>query len=272
MVDYLNDIYSDDHEAAYDILLLLGTIKGSCSPAKQHLFIERLIACMDSNIPFHLRHAALRAAHSAREEIASIDTIDDARLREMVLTNLSPAIMSVVCLHPSPMPANDGSDRFFDYHRDLCYLEIIFALARNSIWHPHLSQDRHIDRCISMIPKYCNSEYYSQHAFYIAGILLQIAPEQSSDTSLDSVTEQQWWDTHDLELLVFVERTKKYMQIASISDLQNLIGKVDDVLDNMEPEMELNMQDLEEEGAVTIAVKKLRNTARNMLESLVNNC
>ncbi|KAG2056253.1 hypothetical protein BDR06DRAFT_298612 [Suillus hirtellus] len=286
MVDYLNDIYSDDHEAAYDILLLLGTIRGSCSPAKQHLFIERLIACMDSNIPFHLRHAALRAAHSAREEIASIDVIDDARLREMVLTNLSPAIMSVVCLHPSPMPANDGSDRFFDYHRDLCYLEIIFALARNSIWHPHLSQDRHIDRCISMIPKYCNSEYYSQHAFYIAGILLQIAPEQSSDTSLYSVTEQQWWDvmrcawyylpytirrTHDLELLVFVERTKKYMQIASKSDLENLIGKVDDVLDSMEPETELNMQDLEEGGPVTIAVKKLRNTARNMLESLVNN-
>ncbi|KAG2091648.1 uncharacterized protein F5147DRAFT_723278 [Suillus discolor] len=214
---------------------------------------------MDSNIPFHLRHAALRAAHSAREEIASIDVIDDARLREMVLTNLSPAIMSVVCLHPSPMPANDGSDP-------------LFRLS------PRL--DRHIDRCISMIPKYCNSEYYSQHAFYIAGILLQIAPEQSSDTSLDSVTEQQWWDVmrcawyylpytirraHDPEILVFVERTKKYMQIASKSDIENLIGKVDDVLDSMEPEMGLNMQDLEEGGAVTIAVKKLRDTARNML-------
>ncbi|KAG2091859.1 uncharacterized protein F5147DRAFT_723141, partial [Suillus discolor] len=190
---------------------------------------------MDSNIPFHLRHAALRAAHSAREEIASIDAIDDARLRAIVLTNLSPAIMSVVCLHPSPTPANDGPDRFFDYHRDLCYLEIIFALARNPIWHPRLSEDRHIDRCISMIPKCCNSEDYSQHAFCIAGILLRIAPGQTSHKSLDSVTEQQWWDvmrcawyylpyiireTRDSELLVFVERTKKYMQIASKSSLE----------------------------------------------------
>ncbi|KAG1820663.1 hypothetical protein EV424DRAFT_1347163 [Suillus variegatus] len=234
MVDYLNDIYSDDHEAAYDILLLLGSIRGSYNPAKHHMFIENLIACMDSNIPFHLRHAALRAAHSAREEIASIDAIDDARLRTIVLTNLSPAII--------------------------------------------------------MIPKYCNSEYYSQHAFCIAGILLRIAPEQTSDTSLDSVTEQQWWDmmrcvwyylpyiireTRDSKLLVFVDRTKKYMQIASKSSLeiQNLIGKVDDVLKSMEPEIPpevgLNMQGLEQAEGFTIAVKDLRTVASNMLDSVV---
>ncbi|KAG1869133.1 hypothetical protein C8R48DRAFT_760781 [Suillus tomentosus] len=35
-------------------------------------------------------------------------------------------------------PANDGPDCFFDYHRDLCYLELIFALASDSNWNPHL--------------------------------------------------------------------------------------------------------------------------------------
>ncbi|KAG2036035.1 hypothetical protein BDR03DRAFT_961126 [Suillus americanus] len=167
----------------------------SCSPAKQHMFIERLVACMGSTMPPHLRHAALRAAHSARQDMTSIDAMDD-RLRDIVLTKLSPAILSVLCLHPSTTPANNGPDRFFYEYRDSCYLELICVLARNSDWRPHLSEDRHIDLCISMIPEYCKSESYNRHAFYIAGILLRIAPEQTSDTLplLGSVTEQQWWD------------------------------------------------------------------------------
>ncbi|KAG1902293.1 uncharacterized protein F5891DRAFT_1023297, partial [Suillus fuscotomentosus] len=237
MVDYLDFIYSDDHESAYDILLLLGSVGVCCRPAKQHLFIERLIACMDSNMPLHLRHAALRAAHNAREQIASMDAIDDSTLRDMILTKLSPAILSVLCPHPGTTPANDDPNLFFDHYRDLCYLELVYALARNSDWHPHLFGDRHIDRCIGMIPQYCNASYYG-HPFFVAGILLQITPEQTSVTSLDSVTEQQWWDvtrsawgysvhTDDTRylklLLVLVDGTKKYMQIASKSDLEQLI-------------------------------------------------
>ncbi|KIK44210.1 hypothetical protein CY34DRAFT_11222 [Suillus luteus UH-Slu-Lm8-n1] len=299
LVDYFDFIYSDDHEAAYDILLLLGSMGVCCSPAKQHLFIERLVACMDSNMPPHLRHAALRATHSAREGIASINATDDA-LRDMVLTKLSPAIMSVVCPHPGTTPANDGPDTSFDYSRDLCYLELVCALARNSDWHLHLSGDRHIDRCISMIPKYCIPASYGEHAFYIAGILLQIVPEQTSDTSLDSVTEQQWWDvvrsawgyipydiynTCGFELLfVLVDGTKKYMYIASKTDLEQLIGSVDDLLEIVEQkiqtkrrwqemglemglEMGPEMEGLEQGEGVAIAMKELRTVASNMLES-----
>ncbi|KAG2118654.1 uncharacterized protein F5147DRAFT_757156 [Suillus discolor] len=98
LVDYIGFIYSFDHEAAYDILLLLGSMGVCCSPAKRHLFIKRLIACMDSNMPLPLRHAALRAAHSAREQIASIDDIDDPTLRDIVLTELSPAILTQMML------------------------------------------------------------------------------------------------------------------------------------------------------------------------------
>jgi len=306
LVDYLDYIHSDDHEAAYDILLLLGGMGVHCSPVKQHLFVERLVACMDSPMPPHLRDAALRAAHSAREEMASIDAMDD-RLRDMVLTKLSPAILSVVCPHPGTS-ANDDSDRLFDYNRDLCYLELVLVLTRNSDWHPPLSEDRHIDRCISMIPGYCNSESPTEHAVYIAGIFLRITPEHQSVTLLDSVTEQQWWEvmrsawiqlpydilnTRDFELLpVLVDGTKKYMQIASKSDLEKLIGRVDRFLEILEgdmqrkrqlqemrlrmgPEMRLEMrlemqpemQSLEQTEGIVIAVKELRTAASNMLES-----
>ncbi|KAG1723954.1 hypothetical protein EDB19DRAFT_338789 [Suillus lakei] len=292
LVDYLDYIDPDDHEAAYDILLLLGSMGVSCSPAKQHLFVERLLAYMDSTMPDSLRHAALRAAHSAREEIASFDAIDDARLRDMILTKLSPTILSVLCPRPSPTPVNDIPNNIFDYYgRNLCYLELVCSLARNSNWHPHLYGDHYIDRCISM-----SAEYYklpSEHAFHIAGILLRIASQQTSVTSLDSVTEQQWWDmmrgawnghpyniynTRCFELfLVLVEGTKKYMRIASQSDLEQLIGNVDHVLERLEKEMRWQemrlemrpeMQGLEEGAGTAIAVKELRTAASNMLESL----
>ncbi|KAG1818368.1 hypothetical protein EV424DRAFT_968036 [Suillus variegatus] len=293
--DYLDYIYFDD-EAVYDILLLLGSMGVCCSPSKQHLFIERLIAYMDSNMPLHLRHVALRAAHSAREQIASIDITDDTTIRDIVLTKLSPAILSAVCPHPGTTPASDDPDRLVDYHRDLCYVELVCALARNFNWHPHLFSDRHVDRCISIIPKYCNSESPTQHAFYIAGILLQITPKQTSLTSLDSVTEQQWWDVmrsawnkppYNIDdaryfdpLLVLVDGTKKYMQIASKSDLKLLIRSVDEFLESLEPKMQLQkmglalrlevgseMRGLEQGEGIIVAVKELRAVASNMLES-----
>ncbi|KAG2030576.1 hypothetical protein BDR03DRAFT_974375 [Suillus americanus] len=126
-VDYLDYIYSDHHEAAYVILLLLGSMGVRCSLAKQHLFIERLVGCMDSTMPPHLRHAVLRAAHSAREEMALIDAIDDARLRDIVLTKLSPAILSVVRPPPGATP-DDYPDPTTSYPRNLCYVELVFAL------------------------------------------------------------------------------------------------------------------------------------------------
>ncbi|KAG1859562.1 hypothetical protein DFJ58DRAFT_840139 [Suillus subalutaceus] len=155
LVDYLDYIYSDDQEAAYDILLILGTT-----------------------------------------------------------------------------PANDEPDPMIDYHRDLCYLELVFALAKNSDWHPHLSGDRHVDRFI----------------------------------------------------LVLVGGTKKYMQTPLKSDLEQLIGNVDHVLERLEqdmqwkrelqetrlemvPEMGLEMQGLELVERITIAVKELRTAASNKLES-----
>ncbi|KAG1751013.1 hypothetical protein EDD22DRAFT_251856 [Suillus occidentalis] len=273
LVDYLDCIDSYEEEAIFDILLTLDVMKVRCSPAKQHLFIKNLIVCMDSGMPHSIRHIALRLAHSAREEIASIDTMD-VELRDMVLTEFSPAILTAVCPQPGATLANDDLGHSLRYERDLCYLELIFALSRNSNWHPHLFEDHHVDWCISMIEKY---KSYTSHTFYLTRIFLQIAPEQLSVTSLDSITEQQWWsmtwmawsyafymynDTHYVEFLpVLVEATKRYMQIAVEHELEELIRFVDCVL---------GRRDSEQGEDVAVAVKELRTVASDMLEKLVN--
>ncbi|KAG2051056.1 hypothetical protein BDR06DRAFT_959552 [Suillus hirtellus] len=255
LVDYLEDIDSDDQEAAFDILLLLVVIKVRCSPA------------------VHLRHAALRLAHSAREEMVSIDVIDNAELRDMILTEFSPAILTAVC------PQSDVTLSDNDPDRDLCYLELLFALARNSNWHPHLFEDHHMDRCISIVAK-C---HFEEHAFYLAGILLRIAPEQLSVTSLNSITGQQWWDLmknawlhasymiddiHCFEFLpVLVEGTKRYMHIPLELDLKFFIKDADRVLIALEGR---DSQQGEGRGVV-VAVKELRTVASDMLEKLVSN-
>lgn len=274
LVDYLDTYF--DEELAYDILLLLDVMKVRCSPAKQHQFFESLIACMDSDMPHNLRHIALRAAYNSREEIASIGAIDD-ELRDMILTKFSPAILTVVCPQPGATPTGDGYDGLFNGDHDLCYLKLIFTLARNSNWHPRLFGDHHIDHCISMVTSCPIS-----HAFYLTGILLRIASEQLSVTSFSAITGQQWWDLisvawihvsaliddiHCLEFLpVLVEATKKDMQIASEYDLEWLVGHVDSVLEELERR---DSEQREAEGVV-VAVKELRTIANDMREKLVN--
>jgi len=280
LVDYLYFIYSDDQEAASDILFLLGVIQVRCSPAKQHQFIKSLIACMGNHMPVSLRYAAFHAAHIVREEIASIDAID-VKLRDIVLTKFSPSILTTVCPRPGTTLAND-SHHFFDYNRDLCYLKLIFALARNPKWHPHLLEDHHIDRCISMIGECCES--YVPHAFYLVGILLRIAPEQLSVIPLDAIAEQQWWgmmrtawsyadsqavidDIHCFEFLpILVEGTKRHIQNASEDCLERLVRYVDNVIKALEK----RDSELGEGEGVVAAVKEFGTVVSDMLEEFVN--
>ncbi|KAG2098086.1 hypothetical protein BD769DRAFT_1513351 [Suillus cothurnatus] len=159
-----------------------------CSPVTQHLYIKKLVTCMGSSMPPRLRHAALRAAHSLQEVLARIDVvdIDDA---DIFLTNFSPAILTAVRPQLGATYTDNGPDRPFHPDRDLCYLELIFALARNSYWHPHLYCQ--FDHAIRMIAVCCES--HEPHAFYLVGIFLRMISEQRSAASLTSITEQQWW-------------------------------------------------------------------------------
>ncbi|KAG1782185.1 hypothetical protein EV702DRAFT_1070371 [Suillus placidus] len=276
LVDYLGDICSNDHKTAGDILVLLSSMTVSCSPAKQRLYIERLIACMGSSMPPRLRHAALRAAHRSREVLASINVVDDA---DAVLTKLSPAILTAVGSQPGTTPT-DYADRLFHRDRDLCYLELVFTLARNSVWHPHLFGGGHIDWCSIIAKSYDYGFIYEMYAFYLAGIFLRTTPKQVSVPSLSSITEQQWWDmmrkawcvdddrvisnAHCVEFLpVLVEGTKKYMSVALKPDLELLIRDVDDIIKRLKRRGSL------EQREVTVAVEKLRGVVNEELAKFI---
>jgi hypothetical protein len=201
--------------------------------------------------------------------LASIDIVDDA---DMVLTNFSPAILTAVCPQPGATLTDTGPDRFFDYKRDLCYLELIFALARNSQWRPHLYCQ--IDRAIGMIAVCCKP--YRTHAFYLVGIFLRMTSEEVSVPSLSSITEQQWWDmmrnawfyayrtidhTRCVEFLpVLVEGTKKSMYIVSKPELAQLISDVDDLIRRVE-----RQGSLEHRERVVVAMKELSVVANDTL-------
>ncbi|KAG2064734.1 hypothetical protein BDR04DRAFT_232354 [Suillus decipiens] len=273
LVDYLGDVCSNDYETAGDILVLLNSMGVSCSPAKQRLYIEKLIACMGSNMPPRLRHAALYAAHIFREVLTFIDVVDDA---DVILTNLSHSILTAVRPRPGATPTydsviwnaiptnDDDPDFFFHRDRDRRYLELIFSLARNSHWRPHLHCQ--IDRAIGMIAICCNLDDW--HAYFLVGFFCQMTSEEVSATSLSSITEQQWWDmirlawnlaryttddTHGVEfLLVLVERTKKHMRFTSIYYLEQLIYNVDAVIGELEKCL------LEQKEAVADAMKELK--------------
>ncbi|KAG1867664.1 hypothetical protein F4604DRAFT_1655899, partial [Suillus subluteus] len=201
LVDYLNDVCSNDHETAGDILVLLSSMRVSCSPAKQHLYIEKLIACMGSSMPPRLRHAALLAAHSSREVLASIDVVDGA---DMVLTKFSPAILTAVRPQPGATPTDDGPDCLFHPDRDLCYLELIFALAENWPWKQYLLEDGHISRCRSIVARCRRIDMYTSlknlnalqpHAFYLAGIFLRVTSGSMPPAPLRGFDEWEWeWE------------------------------------------------------------------------------
>ncbi|KIK31972.1 hypothetical protein CY34DRAFT_19399 [Suillus luteus UH-Slu-Lm8-n1] len=224
---------------------------------------------MGSSMPPRLRHAALRAAHSFREVLASIDIVNGG---DVVFTMFSTAILTAVCPQPGAIPTD--LDRSFHRERDLCYLELIFALARNSVWHPHLYC--HIDRAIGMIAVCRESDW--AHVFYLVGIFLRMTFEEVYVTSLSSITEQQWWDmmrrawfmvrysdvigsAHNVEFLpVLVEGTKKYMHIALKFELERLISDVDDLIRWVE-----SRDLLEHRERVVDAMKELRVVAKDML-------
>ncbi|KAG2151206.1 uncharacterized protein EDB93DRAFT_1276132 [Suillus bovinus] len=251
MMNYINDIYSNDRETTYDILFLLGIMGVCCSSPKQPLFIERLINCMDSGMPHKLHNTTLCTAHGAREEIASMDAIDDT------------------------MRA-----------RDLCYLKLVFALASKPNWHPHLFKDGHISRCFDMTPVYCNTT--SMHTICIAGILLQITRGQRSLDSEQWPMIRRAWE-HARHIKVFFKPPRGYLKLLHVlvndtkdrialeSDLEWLIGPVDGLVQRLEPDMqnkrsiqeieqsigvemgEEEKQDLKQGEEIVIAAKELRN-------------
>jgi hypothetical protein len=121
---------------------------GLGSSTKQLSYIKSLIRCMGPGRPHRVRHTALRAVCEAREELVSITSASMSQddLAEL-MDGLSRAILTAVC----PNGDNTAPDAPFHYKRDLRYTRLVGVLAQNSEWLRRLTQDGHVNRCISLV-------------------------------------------------------------------------------------------------------------------------
>ncbi|KAG2119266.1 hypothetical protein BD769DRAFT_1028287, partial [Suillus cothurnatus] len=148
LIDYLANAHIDD-EAKGDALLVLSAMGGLGSSTKQLSYIKSLIRCMGSGRPHRVRHTALRAVCEAREELASITSASMSQDVDLagLMHALSRAIYTAVC----PNGDHTGPDAPFHNKRDLWYTKLIGVLTLNSEWLRHLTQDVHVNRCISLV-------------------------------------------------------------------------------------------------------------------------
>lgn len=134
---------------------------------------------------FESQCVALRIAYRIRQDLAMItgtpNLIVPVPLQNEVLSTLSPALFTIA---PSQ----------FDNHNDFYYLRLIFALASHPNWLPRLDEDRHIERCITIIPVFRADPPPS--FFYLAGIFvrIQVAYEKQALPRSLTIARQQWWN------------------------------------------------------------------------------
>lgn len=131
------------------------------------------------------KRVALHIAYRIRRDLAMITGTPNLSvpvfLQNEVLSVISPALFTIV-------PPQ------FDNHDDFYYLRLIFTLASHPNWLPRLDEDRHIERCIRIIPVFCDDPPTS--FFYLAGIFLRIQVayrKQALPRSL-VIARQQWWN------------------------------------------------------------------------------
>ncbi|KAG0700508.1 hypothetical protein DFH29DRAFT_931871 [Suillus ampliporus] len=169
LVDYLDSLRnSDDDDVVTYILLVLSGMRrlGSPTETERHLaYVKSLAFFMNVEHPRHIRHAALRAAHDARSALASIRT------------SLQDRVPPRMTMNP---PAGE---EFFNARRDLCFLRLVFALARNPDWQHSLVSNDCVQRCVAIIEP---SLRCYLHPFYLVGFFFRIAPSEPM------ITEEQW--------------------------------------------------------------------------------
>ncbi|KAG1742133.1 hypothetical protein EDB19DRAFT_673428 [Suillus lakei] len=175
LIDYVCELRElegyEVEDTLADALLALSAMRSLGSRAKEAAYLEVLLWSMGPEQPARLRYAALRTTCESRKTLlAAIEDTDGyADLREKLLA-LSPAILTAIS--PSEDASVEGSHGVvFDEGRDGCYLKLLFALVKNPTWYSRLSQDDHMNRCISLMAEAADS---NPHAFYLSGIFLRI--------------------------------------------------------------------------------------------------
>ncbi|KAH7930872.1 hypothetical protein BV22DRAFT_40454 [Leucogyrophana mollusca] len=163
LVDFL--IYQckeNDYVAIGDALLTLSNIRGLDKCARITGYIGAIIAASGSGMPLRVRHAALKAACAIRNELANPQ---GEATRARLLDDFSSALWRAALLTIDPpgyRQAPLSPDRFLYYHRDLCYVQIVFALAQNDIWETHLCNDGHFERCLAVAKELRDDNTLSQ--------------------------------------------------------------------------------------------------------------
>ena len=144
------------------------------NPANYTPYCRAFIRLMDAGKHSSIRGSALHIACNVRQDLAMITAAGiDASLREMVLSELSPALLAA---------AAHNSD---DYHL------LIFALAKSPDWRYRLIRDGHVEKCIPMI--YALEYRAGALPFYLAGFFLRIAPPGQATRCCRDIKSEQWW-------------------------------------------------------------------------------
>ncbi|KAG1751838.1 hypothetical protein EDB19DRAFT_2022039 [Suillus lakei] len=211
------------------MLLLVLPTPSLGNPAEYIPFCHTLMGYLRSNESKDSKRVALRRACRLRQDLATIDADGvDPLLRDMVLSELYPALLKVV--HTDWFDCND-------------YLRLIFALASSPKWLPRLHKC--ITWCIGIIPELQKSP--DPYSFYPAGIFLRIQPDPDQAVpELGAITKDQWWNmmrmawhaagSNDSLVLIdvievieaLVKGTEKYMPDDN-EELQSLLGDLDHI-------------------------------------------
>jgi hypothetical protein len=117
--------------------------------------------------------------------LADLNSIEDEEIRNLLLTKLSPAILTAT--RPDPGARHVESDP--DYWRDDAYLRVITALASNSQWCTRILTDGHIEHCIFTLQ---NPGKDSAAPFHLAAIFGHVRAQSPDAPAFDAVTEVQF--------------------------------------------------------------------------------
>jgi hypothetical protein len=208
LVDYVKDAAEDDKddETEGDALLALSAMCGLGSSTKRWSYISSLIRCMGSTRPPRVRHAALRAAFEAREELASIiDASIPQGVDEQLLDKFPRALSSAVCPNDDQTIHDTGLDATFYQKRDYCYLRLIYALTKNDKWCQRLTHDGLREQCISLVRR---SRHHGEDGFYLLVIFGRIG---FSDEDSHFTPANEKWRSLIMEVW-------EYMQYNTICD------------------------------------------------------
>ncbi|KAJ8588989.1 hypothetical protein M405DRAFT_229586 [Rhizopogon salebrosus TDB-379] len=154
------------------------------NPMVYSAYFHALIHFMGVDQPSSLRSAALRIVNGTKQDLVMITAPGvDVSLRDMILSELSPALLTAAFHGGFEGPSIDINN----------YLQIIFTLAKGSDWLPILIKDGHIERCIKLIGI---GAFHYDSGFYLAGILLSVqgASLQQATTCCSAITNDQWWE------------------------------------------------------------------------------